>query len=71
MLAFVAWAFQTVVFGFGKKEVCGAHFPREPSQGVRVSHVVAMTTEPLETANSPHASEPSPPVSLGSRGNFE
>lgn len=53
----------------GKKEVCGAHFPREPNQGVRMGHVAAMTTEALETANLPHTNEP--PVSLGSWGNFE
>lgn len=45
--AFVAWAFQTVVFVWDRKKVCGSHFPRDLSQGVRMGHVAAMTTEPL------------------------
>lgn len=68
VLAFVAWAFQRVGFGFGKREVCGTQFHREPSQGVRMGHVAALTTEPSQTANFPHTSQPCPPVSLGSWG---
>lgn len=42
------------VFVLGRREVCGTHLPKELSQSVRMGHVAAMTTEPLETGNLAH-----------------
>lgn len=47
--AFVMWVFQMVFFVLGKREVYGTRFPRELSQGVRMGHVAAITTEPTSS----------------------
>lgn len=68
--AFVMWVFQMVFFVLDKREVYGTRFPRELSQGVRMGHVAAITTEPLRLLTYFIQSGLSPPVSFCSWGDF-
>lgn len=68
--AFVTWVFQTVFFVLGRRDVYGTRFPRELSQGVRLGHVAAITTEPLRLLTYLIQRGLSPPVSFCSWGDF-